>query len=167
MSACIEQLPARHSAHFYFLGFTSVLRPSVSSTGGDVRPMALQCWQIDSDGSPPGGLSIGSTGQEVIHVFERIGHKGNKFTTRVLSSAGISFLFVVGCGLVLCLVSFGCAVIPIFLFRLLGLFSGECPMHPRGSVREPMGIATTFSRVCHHCHHPPADVFVRCSVEPP
>ena len=48
----------------------------------------------DSDGSPPGCLIIGSTGQEVIHVFERIGHTGNKFTIRVLSSAGIRFSFL-------------------------------------------------------------------------
>ena len=84
LSACIEQVLAHHWVHFSrFLGFTSVLRPSVSSTGGDVRPMALQRWQIDSDGSPPGCLSIGSTGQVVIHVYDRTSHKGNEFTIRV------------------------------------------------------------------------------------
>ena len=71
LSACVEQVLAHHWMHFTFLGFTSVLRPSVSSTGDDVRPMALQCWRFDSDGSPPGCLIIGSTGQEVIHVYER------------------------------------------------------------------------------------------------
>ena len=58
-----------------------VLRPTVTSVED-----CLACAH-DSDGSPPGCLSIGSTGQEVIHVYDRTSHQGNEFTIRVLSLA--------------------------------------------------------------------------------
>ena len=56
-------------------------RPTVTSVED-----CLACAH-DSDGSPPGCLSIGSTGQVVIHVYGRTSHQGNEFTIRVLSLA--------------------------------------------------------------------------------
>ena len=79
--------PAIKVIMFFFLHVTSMqilfplLRPTVTSVED-----CLACAH-DSDGSPPGCLSIGSTGQEVIHVYDRTSHQGNEFTIRVLSLA--------------------------------------------------------------------------------
>ena len=138
-----------------------ILSPTVTSV--EDCPISAH----EGDGSPPGCLSIGSTGQEVIHVLERTGRMGNKFTIRVLSSAGISFSFF---WLAVWLSSLSNLVwlrgdthLPLsaawtFLGRMSNASEGECS----GAD----GNRNYFLRVCHHCHHLPADVFVRCSVEP-
>ena len=97
--------------------------------------MALQCWQIDSDGSPPGCLIIGSTGQEVIHVYGRTSHQGNEFTIRVPSSAELIPFSRGRCR---------CSHFVLYDFTHSSLRQAQTfSMHPpRGSCRESLGVAT-------------------------
>ena len=71
LSACVEQVPAHHWVQYFVSGLHQRASAECVQYRRRRSTDGAAVLAHDSDGSPPGCLSIGSTGQEVIHVYER------------------------------------------------------------------------------------------------